>query len=62
MPALLTKVSNRDSRALKVAAASAIDEKQVRSKGKWMISQALGTDDRMSAMASRALDSVRAAR
>jgi hypothetical protein len=62
IPALLTRMSRRDSRALKVSAAEAMEEKEVRSSGRWMISQALGTADWMEEMAEVALEGVRAAR
>jgi hypothetical protein len=62
IPALLTRMSRRDSRALKVSAAEAMEEKEVRSSGRWMISQALGTADWMEEMAVVALEGVRAAR
>jgi hypothetical protein len=55
-------MSRRDSRALKVSAAEAMEEKEVRSSGRWMISQALGMADRMEEMAVVALEGVRAAR
>jgi hypothetical protein len=62
IPALLTRISRRDSRDLKVSAAEAMEEKEVRSSGRWMISQALGTADWMEEMAEVALEGVRAAR
>lgn len=62
MPALLIRMSNLDSRARNVDAALAMEAKDVRSSGRWMISQALGTRDLMSDMAVVALEGVRAAR
>jgi hypothetical protein len=47
---------------LKVDAASAMEENDVRSRGRWTISHAFGTEDLISVMASRALEAVRAAR
>jgi hypothetical protein len=62
IPALLIKISRRVSWRLKVDAASAIEEKDVKSSGRWTISQALGTEFLMSVIASRALEAVRAVR
>lgn len=62
MPALLTRTSRRVSERWNVAAASAILANDVRSSGKWMISQALGTAVLMSDIAEEAFDAVRAAR
>jgi hypothetical protein len=62
MPALLMRMSRRVSRDLKVSAAEAMEEKELRSRGRWMISQAVGTWDLISAMADSALEAVRAAR
>jgi hypothetical protein len=62
MPALLISMSNRDSRDLKVEAASAMEEKDVRSRGRCTISQAFATVFLMSEIASRAFEAVRAAR
>lgn len=62
MPALLMRMSRRDSAAVKVEAAEAMEEKDVRSRGRWMISHDDGTADLMEDMASEALEAVRAAR
>jgi hypothetical protein len=62
IPALLIRMSRRVSDARNVEAAEAIDEKEVRSRGRWIMSQAEGTAARMSAMAELALEGVRAAR
>ncbi len=62
IPALLMRMSRRVSERWKVEAASAMEEKDVKSSGKWMISQALGTEDLMAEMADSAFDAVRAAR
>jgi hypothetical protein len=39
------RMSRRVSRALKVSAAEAMEEKEVRSRGRWIISQAVGMAD-----------------
>jgi hypothetical protein len=62
IPALLISISRRVSDARNVEAADAIDEKDVKSSGRWIISHAEGTAARMSAMADVALEGVRAAR
>ena len=62
IPALLIRMSRRVSRARKVSAAEAMEEKDVRSRGRCMISQALGTAVLMDWMADWALEGVRAAR
>lgn len=62
IPALLIRMSSLFSRDLNSDAADAMEEKDVRSSGRWMISQALGTADLMSEMAALALEGVRAAR
>lgn len=61
MPALFTSMSRRCSRAWNEEAASAMDAKDVRSSGRCSIS-AVGQSRRISAMASFALEAVRAAR
>ena len=56
MPALLIKTSRRVSERLNVAAASAILANDVRSRGRWMTSQALGTAVLTSEIAEEAFD------
>jgi len=55
-------MSSRFSRARKVWAAEAMEEKDVRSRGRWTISHAEGMDARMDFIAAVALEGVRAAR
>lgn len=62
MPALLMRMSRRDSAAVNVEAADAMEEKEVRSRGRWTISHGEEMADLMDDMASDALDAVRAAR
>jgi hypothetical protein len=61
-PALLIKMSKRVSRLLKMSTAALMLVKEVRSSGRWMISQALGIEDLMSRMADSAFEAVRAPR
>jgi hypothetical protein len=60
-PALLTRRSRRFSLLLKVSAAEAMEEKEVRSRERWSIS-VLGARVLISWIAAVALEAVRAAR
>ena len=62
IPALLIKMSRRDSADVKVEAAAAMEEKDVRSRGRCTISHGEETADLIDEMASAALEAVRAAR
>lgn len=62
MPAFRIRRSRRVSARRNVDAADAIEEKDVRSKERKTISQAVGREDRMEDMADAALEGVRAAR